>query len=79
MKIETFIKIYLTISITTIIVFFILLMRKPTKVVVVEKNSRAYNDSILVTEYQEALDRYMDRYPKEADKFIDIIEEINTK
>lgn len=79
MKIETFIKIYLTVSITTIIVFFILLIRKPTKVVVVEKSSRAYNDSVLVSEYQEALDIYMDRHPKEADKFIQIIEEINTK
>lgn len=79
MKIETFIKIYLTVSITTIIVFFILLIRKPTKTVVVEKSSRAYNDSVLVTEYQEALLIYIEKHPKAAAEFMDILEQINTK
>lgn len=76
---QNIIKVYLIFSTIAVIILYSLLMIKPNKVVVIEKNPRAYNDSILVLEYQEALDRYMDRYPKEADKFIDIIEEINTK
>jgi hypothetical protein len=76
---ENLIKIYLILCTAIAIVFFVLLMAKPAKTVVVEKSSRAYNDSVLVSEYQKALDIYMDKHPKEADKFIQIIEEINTK
>jgi hypothetical protein len=41
-----------------------------------EKN---HNDSILVSEYQEALDEYIEIDPKAADQFIRIVEKINTK
>lgn len=41
-----------------------------------EKN---HNDSILVSEYQEALDQYMDIDPKAADEFMKLVEKVNTK
>lgn len=40
---------------------------------------RNYNDSVLVSEYQDALDQYMDIDLKAADEFMRIIEKINTK
>ena len=38
-----------------------------------------HNDSILVSEYQEALDQYMDVDPKAADEFMRLVEKVNTK
>jgi hypothetical protein len=41
-----------------------------------EKN---YNDSILVSEYQQALDDYMEIEPKAADDFMKLVEKVNTQ
>lgn len=76
---ENLIKIYLILCTAMAIVFFVLLMAKPAKTVVVEKSSRAYNDSILVSEYQDALLIYIEKHPKAAAEFMDILEQINTK
>jgi len=40
---------------------------------------KSYNDSVLVSEYQEALEEYIYLDPKAADEFMRIIEKINTK
>lgn len=40
---------------------------------------RNYNDSVLLSEYQEALEEYVYLDPKAADEFMRIIEKINTK
>lgn len=76
---QNFIKIYLILSTVAAIVFFVLLIAKPTEKIVVEKSSKAHNDSILVSEYQDALLIYIEKHPKAAAEFMDILEQINTK
>jgi len=76
---EYIIKISLVIFIIASIILSVLLIKKPTETIVIEKSSRAYNDSILVSEYQDALLIYIEKHPKAAAEFMDILEQINTK
>ena len=76
---EYIIKISLVIFIITTVILSVLLITKPTETVVIEKSSRAYNDSILLSEYQDALLIYIEKHPKAAAEFMDILEQINTK
>jgi len=68
--------IFFTFSIVLVLLFK---SAKPKDVNLDTLKQRAYNDSILVSEYQEALDQYMEVDPKGADEFMRIIEKINTK
>ena len=76
---EYIIKISLVIFIITTVILSVLLITKPTETVVIEKSSRAYNDSILLSEDQDALLIYIEKHPKAAAEFMDILEQINTK
>lgn len=46
---------------------------------IVELRQKYYNDSILVSEYQEALDRYREIDPLSASDFSKLVEQINNE
>lgn len=67
------IKIYLIFSVIAMVI--LLLMDRDTKAVVYQKQN---NDSVLVSEYQMALDTFMKVNPKGAEQFMELIEKVNT-